>query len=174
MTRPPISDSPHASTRPRFRLHLGRYADETAPLCRLAPAAVPRTRSLVRSARHRRHRQHRAATDPSAVSTAATDHEVLALLAAVTDASPYDLVRETWRPQAGGDFEGWWSRALARRRHRRKRRSRWPRSAQPSFLTFRSRNGCRRHTITLVLSPIHAFGTARSPTMPGCRNARSR
>src|SRR5581483_8836132 len=28
------------------------------------------------------------------------------------DASPYDLVRETWRPQGGKDFESWWTGAL--------------------------------------------------------------
>ena len=41
-----------------------------------------------------------------------TDHEVLALLMGRGDASPYDLVRETWQPQGGDDFEGWWRRAL--------------------------------------------------------------
>ena len=41
-----------------------------------------------------------------------TDHELLALLTGRGDAFPYDLVRETWRPQGGSDFEGWWTRAL--------------------------------------------------------------
>ncbi len=41
-----------------------------------------------------------------------TAHELLALLTGRGDASPYDLVRETWRPQGGNDFEGWWTRAL--------------------------------------------------------------
>ena len=41
-----------------------------------------------------------------------TDHELLALLTGRDDISPYDLVRETWQPQGGSDFEGWWTRAL--------------------------------------------------------------
>ena len=41
-----------------------------------------------------------------------TDHELLALLLNRGDASPYDLVRETWQSQGGSDFEGWWTRAL--------------------------------------------------------------
>ena len=35
-----------------------------------------------------------------------TDHELLALLMGHGDASPYDLVRETWQPQGGSRFRG--------------------------------------------------------------------
>ena len=94
-----------------FRVHLGRYADETAAL---ATWHIPQTHELEAWSDLR-------ATDGTAsvvqplirpLFRSCTDHELLALLTGRSDASPYDLVRETWRSQGGNDFEGWWTRAL--------------------------------------------------------------
>lgn len=41
-----------------------------------------------------------------------TRDEVLALLANEPAKTAYDLIRETWRPMASGDFETWWRTAL--------------------------------------------------------------
>ena len=99
------------STKAAFRLHLGRYADETADL---ATWHMPQTHELEAWSDLR-------STDGTAslvqplirpLFRSWTDHEVLAMLMGRGDASSYDLVRETWRSQGGNDFEGWWRRAL--------------------------------------------------------------
>ena len=60
-----------------------------------------------------------------------TDHELLALLMGRGDASPYDLVRETWQPHGGERFRGMVDPCAARRRHRRQCAPRQPRSGNP-------------------------------------------
>ena len=39
-------------------------------------------------------------------------HEILSLLAGEPATAGYDIVRATWHDQGGGNFEGWWRRAL--------------------------------------------------------------
>ncbi|MBE7196641.1 MAG: 4Fe-4S ferredoxin, partial [Parafilimonas terrae] len=39
-------------------------------------------------------------------------HEILSLIAGEPASAGYDLVRATWRDEGGGDFEGWWRKAL--------------------------------------------------------------
>ncbi|MBE7248459.1 MAG: 4Fe-4S dicluster domain-containing protein, partial [Actinomycetospora chiangmaiensis] len=39
-------------------------------------------------------------------------HEILSLLSGEPATAGYDLVRARWHDQGGGDFEGWWRRAL--------------------------------------------------------------
>jgi molybdopterin-containing oxidoreductase family iron-sulfur binding subunit len=114
----PVYDSPAdldfegRMQQARFRLQMGSYVDETAAV---ASWHVPQSHPLESWSDLR-------ATDGTAsivqplirpLYQTFTDHELLALLGGEADASPYDLVRETWRSTAGaGDFEAWWQRAL--------------------------------------------------------------
>ena len=95
-----------------FRLHLGRYADETADL---ATWHVPQTHELEAWSDLRSGDGTASLVQPliRPLFRSWTDHELLALLMGREDASPYDLVRETWRPQGGNDFEGWWTTCAA-------------------------------------------------------------
>ena len=99
------------SAKAAFRLHLGRYADETADL---ATWHMPQTHELEAWSDLRSSDGTASLVQPliRPLFRSWTDHELLALLTGRTDASPYDLVRETWRSQGGNDFEGWWTRAL--------------------------------------------------------------
>ena len=95
-----------------FRLHMGGYVDETAAI---ATWHVPLSHPLESWSDLR-------ASDGSAsiiqplikpLYQTFTDHELLALLGGDADASPYELVRQTWRSSAGtGDFETWWQQTL--------------------------------------------------------------
>ena len=99
------------SSKAGFRLHLGRYADETAALSNWH---MPQTHELEAWSDLRSSDGTASLVQPliRPLFRSWTDHELLAQLMGQTDASPYDLVRETWRAQAGADFEGWWKRAL--------------------------------------------------------------
>jgi Fe-S-cluster-containing dehydrogenase component len=99
------------SAKAGFRLHLGAYADETAEL---STWHVPQTHELEAWSDLRCSDGTASIVQPliRPLFRSWTGHEVLALLAGRDDTSPYDLVRETWRPQGGADFEGWWRRAL--------------------------------------------------------------
>ena len=94
-----------------FRLHLGCYADETAEL---STWHVPQTHDLEAWSDLRSGDGTASLVQPliRPLFRSWTAHELLALLMGREDASPYDLVRETWRPQGGNDFEGWWRRSL--------------------------------------------------------------
>ena len=99
-----------------------------------------------------------------------TDHELLALLAGREDASPYDLVRETWRAAGWQRFRGLVERALhdgviagSRRRCR---------TGSPRLPDY-----CRQPRRTAYdagAAARPACGTAALPIMRGCRSARSR
>ena len=99
------------SAKAAFRVHLGRYADETADL---ATWHVPRTHELEAWSDLRSDDGTASLVQPliKPLFRSWTDHELLALLVGHGDASSYDLVRETWQPHAANDFEGWWTRAL--------------------------------------------------------------
>ena len=99
------------SAKAAFRLHLGRYADETADL---ATWHMPQTHELEAWSDLRSSDGTASLVQPliRPLFRSWTDHELLALLTGRDDASPYDLVRETWQPQGGSDFDGWWTRAL--------------------------------------------------------------
>ena len=99
------------SAKAAFRVHLGRYADETADL---ATWHVPQTHELEAWSDLRSSDGTASLVQPliRPLFRSWTSHELLALLMGRGDASSHDLVRETWQPQAGSDFEGWWSRAL--------------------------------------------------------------
>jgi Fe-S-cluster-containing dehydrogenase component len=99
------------SSKAGFRLHLGRYADETAALSNWH---MPQTHELEAWSDLRSGDGTASLVQPliRPLFRSWTDHELLAQLMGQADASPYDLVRETWRAQAGSDFESWWKRAL--------------------------------------------------------------
>jgi molybdopterin-containing oxidoreductase family iron-sulfur binding subunit len=99
------------SAKAGFRLHLGRYADETAAL---SSWHVPQAHELEAWSDLRSCDGTASLVQPliRPLFRSWTDHELLALLTGRDDALPYDLVRETWQPQGGSDFEGWWRQAL--------------------------------------------------------------
>ena len=99
------------SSKAGFRLHLGRYADETASL---SGWHIPQAHELEAWSDLRSSDGTASIVQPliRPLFRSWTDHEVLGLLSGRPDASPYDLVRETWRPQGGKDFESWWTSAL--------------------------------------------------------------
>ena len=99
------------STKAEFRLHLGRYADETASI---STWHIPQTHELEAWSDLRSSDGTASLVQPliRPLFRSWTDHEVLTLLAGGAETSSYDLVRETWHPQGGGDFEGWWAHAL--------------------------------------------------------------
>ena len=94
-----------------FRLHVGRYADETAALSNWH---IPQTHELEAWSDLRSVDGTASIVQPliRPLYRTSTDHEVLALIGGRDGASPYDLVRETWQQKAGTDFEAWWTRAL--------------------------------------------------------------
>ena len=93
------------SGKAAFRLHAGRYADETAAL---ATWHVPQTHDLEAWSDLRSVDGTASIVQPliRPLYRTWTHHEVLALLIGRGDVSPHDLVRETWMPRADGDLEG--------------------------------------------------------------------
>ena len=100
-----------AMKRAPVRVHLGPYVDETAAL---ANWHLPRSHELESWSDLRAIDGTASIVQPliRPLHATWTDHDLLAFLAGQPAASAYDLVRETWRPRAGADFEGWWTRAL--------------------------------------------------------------
>jgi molybdopterin-containing oxidoreductase family iron-sulfur binding subunit len=105
-------DFAKAVAKAAFRAHWGLYVNETAALCSWhLPAshalegwsdlrAIDGTASIVQPLIGR-------------LYDTATAHELIAIVGGALDASPYDLVRQTWQPAANGqDFEQWWRQAL--------------------------------------------------------------
>jgi molybdopterin-containing oxidoreductase family iron-sulfur binding subunit len=99
------------SAKAAFRLHLGSYVDETAEFSNWH---IPQTHELESWSDLRSIDGTASAVQPliRPLFRSWTAHELLALLTGQPDASPYQLVRQTWQPKATGDFEAWWSRVL--------------------------------------------------------------
>ena len=95
-----------------LRVHLGLYADETAELCHWhVPAAHPLESWSDARAFDGTATILQPLIEPLYGGKSA--HELLAVMAGKTDATPYDLVREHWNARAaGGDFERFWRRSL--------------------------------------------------------------
>jgi molybdopterin-containing oxidoreductase family iron-sulfur binding subunit len=93
-----------------FAVHLGGYADETAAL---STWHVPRMHDLEMWSDLRSIDGAASVMQPliRPLYRGWSEHDVLALLMD-RPASAYDLVRETWRPNAGADFDDWWRRVL--------------------------------------------------------------
>jgi Fe-S-cluster-containing dehydrogenase component len=104
-------DFANGSAKAAFRLHLGCYADETAAL---SAWHIPQAHELEAWSDLRSGDGTASLVQPliRPLFGSWTDHELLALLMGRPNASPYDLVRATWRSQASGDFEQWWMQAL--------------------------------------------------------------
>jgi molybdopterin-containing oxidoreductase family iron-sulfur binding subunit len=95
-----------------FSVHLGHYADETASVCHWH---LPLSHPLESWSDLRAPDGTASIVQPliRPLYDTRTAHEVVAQFAGESSASPYDLVRDTWRGAAGGgDFESWWRSAL--------------------------------------------------------------
>ena len=113
----PVYDAPadlefakHAA-KATFRLHAGCYADETAAL---STWHIPTHHDLEAWSDLRSSDGTASIVQPliRPLYRTWTTHQIFALLAGQDNASAYDLVRETWRPAAGADFEQWWTNTL--------------------------------------------------------------
>jgi len=94
-----------------FAVHLGQHRDETGARCRWH---LPLSHALESWSDLR-------AVDGTAgivqplirpLYDTRTLHEVVAMIGGALTPSSYDLVRDTWRPNATGDFEAWWRQVL--------------------------------------------------------------
>jgi len=104
-------DFPQAARRAPFRLHMGCYADETAAISNWH---LPQTHALEAWSDLRSVDGTASLVQPliRPLYRTQTEHELIALLTDGIDTASRDLVRQTWQPQAGADFETWWTRAL--------------------------------------------------------------
>jgi molybdopterin-containing oxidoreductase family iron-sulfur binding subunit len=94
-----------------FRLHMGEYVDETATL---ATWHVPQSHPLEAWSDLRASDGTASIVQPliKPLYGSVGAHELLAWMTGEQDASSYELVRQTWRETASGDFEEWWQRVL--------------------------------------------------------------
>jgi molybdopterin-containing oxidoreductase family iron-sulfur binding subunit len=94
-----------------FSAHLGRHDDETGAVCQWQ---LPLSHALESWSDLRAFDGTASIVQPliRPLYDSRDAHAVLAMLAGDVAPSPYDLVRQTWRPQAADNFEAWWKRAL--------------------------------------------------------------
>ena len=92
-------------------IHLGTHLDETGRSCQWH---VPLSHALESWSDLRARDGTASIVQPlmQPLYASRTAHELLATLIGQPNASSYDLVRETWQPLGGSDFETWWRRAL--------------------------------------------------------------
>jgi Fe-S-cluster-containing dehydrogenase component len=93
------------------RVHLGTHLDETAISCQWH---VPLSHALESWSDLRARDGTASIVQPliQPLYASRTVHELLATAMGHPDASSYDLVRETWQPIGGADFETWWRKVL--------------------------------------------------------------
>jgi Fe-S-cluster-containing dehydrogenase component len=101
-----------AIAKAQFRVHLGLYADETSALC---DWHIPESHALESWSDLAAPNGAASPVQPliQPLFDSRTLHHILAAWLGQFDASPYDLVRQTWKAKAAdGDFESWWREAL--------------------------------------------------------------
>ena len=109
---PPALDFASALRRSKFRVHVGSYADETAAIC---DWHIPQSHVLESWSDLRAFDGTASLVQPLIAPLYAThsSHELLAILDQRGEKSDYEIVRDSWRGNAGSqDFEAWWRRAL--------------------------------------------------------------
>jgi Fe-S-cluster-containing dehydrogenase component len=94
-----------------FSAHVGTYADETAALCQWH---LPQSHTFESWSDLRASDGTAAIVQPliRPLYDTRSTHEVMAMLAGQNGATPYDLVRETWRSSGEAPFEDWWRQTL--------------------------------------------------------------
>jgi molybdopterin-containing oxidoreductase family iron-sulfur binding subunit len=94
-----------------FTVHLGQHSDETAAVCRWH---LPLSHALESWSDLRAPNGTASIVQPliRPLYDSRTVHDVLAMIGGALTPSSYDLVRETWRQTASGDFENWWRQIL--------------------------------------------------------------
>jgi molybdopterin-containing oxidoreductase family iron-sulfur binding subunit len=95
----------------RLRIHLGSHLDETARQCQWH---IPLSHPLESWSDLRAPDGTASIVQPllQPLYASRTAHELIAAMTGRPDASPYDLVRETWRPMGDTDFDTWWRKSL--------------------------------------------------------------
>jgi len=117
LDRNPLFDAPgelglkEALPRIPFTVHLGQHNDETAALCRWH---LPLSHALESWSDLRAIDGTASIVQPliRPLYDTRTMHDVVAMLGGALAPSSYDLVRDTWRSIASGDFENWWRQTL--------------------------------------------------------------
>jgi molybdopterin-containing oxidoreductase family iron-sulfur binding subunit len=94
-----------------LRVHLGLYDDETAERCHWH---VPEAHSLEAWSDARAFDGTLTILQPliAPLYGGRSLHELLATFTSRPERTGYEIVREHWQAQAGGDFEKWWRRSL--------------------------------------------------------------
>jgi molybdopterin-containing oxidoreductase family iron-sulfur binding subunit len=113
----PAYDTPHALgladkiAKVEFSAHLGLHDDETAARCRWH---LPASHALESWSDLRAFDGTASIVQPliRPLYDSRSTHQFIAMVAGEVAPSSYDLVRQTWRTQATGDFEIWWRKAL--------------------------------------------------------------
>ncbi|HET7848199.1 MAG TPA: 4Fe-4S dicluster domain-containing protein [Pseudolabrys sp.] len=94
-----------------FSAHLGLYDDETAAICHWH---LPLSHTLESWSDLRAFDGTASIVQPliRPLYDTRSMHQVLALLGGALSPVSYDLVRETWQPRGGDDFDSWWRQVL--------------------------------------------------------------
>ncbi len=108
---PGRSDIAEALRGVGLSVHCGPYEDETAALCRWH---LPQSDPLESWSDLRAPDGTAGIVQPliRPLYDTRTTHDLLAMLGGALSPSSYDIVRETWRGAAAGDFEDWWRQTL--------------------------------------------------------------
>ena len=148
--------------------------DETAALCTWhLPGAAP-AGGMGRPARARRHGRHRPAADPAALRDALRRRAARRCCSgSSTSAAHARCARPGARDRAPADVRGLVAQQPARRRGAGQRRAAGHAARRRACRTLPAAPAPGRPR-PWCCGPMPRPGTAASPTMPGCRNARGR